>query len=94
MRVVASDEARGLIAERGGRLDVSVRAQRCCRSVQTPVARTDVAHASEYRPAGGAAGFQLFLPRALAPLPEELHVEVRRYPRRIEAYWDGCAWVV
>lgn len=94
MRVVASAEARGLIAERGGRLYVSVRTQRCCRGVQTLVARTDVAQASEYRPAGAAAGFELFLPRALARLPDELHVEVRRHPRRIEAYWDGCAWVV
>ena len=94
MRVVASEEARGLIAERGGRLYVSVRTGRCCRAVRTLVARTDVAHAAEYRPAGGAAGFELFLPRALARLPEELHVEVRRYPSRIEAYWNGCAWVV
>jgi len=94
MQVVASDEARALIAERGGRLYVSVTTQRCCRSVQMLEARTDVARAAEYRSAGTEGGFELFLPRALARLPEELHVEARRFPRRVEAYWNGCAWIV
>jgi len=94
MRIVTSDAARELIAERGGRLYVSVTAQGCCRSVQTLRARTGVARASEYRSAGTQDGFELFLPRTLARLPEELHVEARRFPRRVEAYWNGCAWVV
>ena len=42
----------------------------------------------------GANGFDLHLPAGLARLPDELHLEARRFPRRVEAYWDGCAWVV
>ena len=25
---------------------------------------------------------------------DELHVEVKRFPRPIEAYWNGSAWLV
>lgn len=94
MRVVASEEARELIAERGGRLFVSVKSQRCCHPVQTLAARTDVAHPEEFRSLGDDAGFELLVPDRLAKLPDELVVEARRFPRRVEAFWDGCAWVV
>ena len=31
----------------------------------------------------------------LRELPDELHVELKRFPRRhVEAYWNGCAWLV
>ena len=34
--------------------------------------------------------FEIWAPARLARLPSELHVEVRRFPRRrVEAYWDG-----
>ena len=39
-------------------------------------------------------GFELYVPAGLARLPEELHLEVQRFPRRVEAYWNGCAWLV
>jgi hypothetical protein len=39
--------------------------------------------------------FEVFVPTGLARLPQELHVEIRRFPRRrVEAFWDGCAWIV
>jgi hypothetical protein len=94
MRIIASDEARDLIAARGGRLYVSATRQRCCRSVQRLVAATEPRRDAEWRSAGSDAGFELFLPAGLSRRPEELHVEVRRFPRRVEAYWNGCAWVV
>jgi hypothetical protein len=27
-------------------------------------------------------------------MPDELHLEVRRYPRRVEPYWNGGASVI
>jgi hypothetical protein len=27
-------------------------------------------------------------------LPDELHVVLRGFPRRVGAYWDGCPWVL
>jgi hypothetical protein len=38
--------------------------------------------------------FELYLPSSLARVPEELHLDVQRFPRRVEAYWNGCAWVI
>lgn len=73
---------------------MSVSRARCCRGVQTLAARTAVESASDFRSAGTGAGFELFLPRNLARLPEDLHIEAHRFPRRIEAYWNGCVWVV
>jgi len=95
MRIVASEDARELIAERGGRLYVSVTSQGCCRPVQTLSTATDVAKPDTFRSLGSEAGFELLVSQNLAKLPDELVVEARgRRSRRIAAYWDGCAWVV
>jgi hypothetical protein len=37
--------------------------------------------------------FELRFPAALARTPDELHLDVRGYRRRVEAYRNGCAWV-
>lgn len=94
MRIVASEAARELIAERGGRLYVSVRYQRCCRSVPILAAATSIRDEAGWRLVDSDAGFDLFLPHNLARLPDELHLEAARFPQRVEAYWNGCAWVV
>jgi hypothetical protein len=94
VHIVASDEARKLIAERGGRLYVSVKTARCCNRLQTLAPRSTVGDADEYRSAAAVDGFELYLPRNLGRVPDELHLAVRRFPRRLEAYWDGCAWIV
>jgi len=93
MRVVATDEARALIAERGGRLFVSVRKARCCGGLQTLAAETEVPDAGDYRSAALEGGIEVLVPSRLARMPERLDLELRRRPRRIEAYWNGCAWV-
>ena len=93
MRVVASEPAASFIRERGGRLFVWPKANRCCGgtwlcaalqpSKRIAFARRDDVH-----------HFELYLPAAIARLPDELQLELRRFPLRVEAYWDGCAWIV
>jgi hypothetical protein len=39
-------------------------------------------------------GLLRYATAARARMPDELHLEVRRYPRRVEPYWNGCAWVI
>jgi hypothetical protein len=94
VRVVASDPAAELIRERGGRLYVWLKRGRCCGSVTTLAASTEPPAGKEFRRVDNGEDFVLYLPSALPRLPEELHLGVRRFPRRVEAYWDGCAWVV
>jgi hypothetical protein len=94
VRVVASEPALELIAEQGGRLYVWPQKARCCGGLTTLVTACEPPPGKEFRRAETCDRFELYLPAGLAPLPDELHVEAHRFPRRIESYWNGCAWVV
>ena len=94
VQVVASESALATIREQGGRLYVWVRKGRCCGGTQTLATSSEPPPGTDFRRVEAAAGFELFMPSRLGRLPDELHVELRRFPRRIEAYWDGCVWVV
>jgi hypothetical protein len=94
MRLVATPEATEFVADTGGRLFLSLRSGRCCRSVTWLDASTDADDLREWRKVAGG-GFEVFVSDGLSRLPDELHVELRRFPRRrVEAYWDGCAYVL
>ena len=93
-QLVVSDSARELIKERGGRLYVRMKKARCCGAVTMLVSSSEPPAGVEFRRVPGDEDFEVFLPVHLGRLPDELHVEARRFPRRIEAYWNGCAWVV
>ena len=95
MRLVAPDSAVDFIQEHGGRLYIWTRRNRCCGGgFSTLGAATEAPLKIEFRRADQQAGLELYVPAALGRLPDELHVEGRRFPRRVEAYWNGCAWVV
>jgi len=93
MRVIASPEAAGLIRATGGRIYVWPHRARCCGAVTVLRASSRPPHGMTFRPVA-EDGYELNLPAGLGRLPEELHLELRRFPRRVEAYWNGCAWVV
>jgi len=93
MQVVASRPAGELIREQGGRLYVWLTSGRCCGRVTTLVAATAAPRGKQFRLVD-SADFELYLPASLTHFPDELHIDLRRFPRRVEAYWNGCAWVV
>ena len=93
MEITATQEARRLIEERGGRIYVSVKKAACCGGLRTLATRTNVPDEAQYRSLGSDAGFELFVPHDLAQLPARLEIDAHRFPRRVEAYWNGCAWV-
>lgn len=85
MRIVASDAAVSFILENGGRLYLWPRASRCCggkwlRASLEPAKRITFARRDEVRE------FELYMPAAIATLPDELEVDLARFPRRVEAY--------
>lgn len=93
MRVIASEHVAALINARGGRLYVWPQAIRCCgggilRASTRPGKRIEFARSD------AASEFELYMPAQIARPPEELHLDVRRFPRRVEAYWNGCAWII
>ncbi|HET8892969.1 MAG TPA: hypothetical protein VFM96_02575 [Gaiellaceae bacterium] len=91
MRLVVSEPAAELIKERGGRLYVRMKKARCCGAITTLVTSSSPPPGFEFERISEAGDIELFMPAHLERLPEELHVDVHR--RRIEAYWNGCAWV-
>jgi hypothetical protein len=93
MRVVASGSALGSIEEGGGRLYVWLKRGSCCGNVTTLATASAPPPGKEFRLVD-SADFELYLPVSLTRIPDELHLELRRFPRRVEAYWNGCAWVV
>ena len=93
VQIVVSDPAADLITERSGRLYVWLKRDRCCGGITRLVTASEPPSLKEFRRVGAHEGFELHMPAGLARLPDELHIEARRYPRRLEAYWDGCAWV-
>ena len=68
---------------------------RCCGGpFHTLRTATEAPPKITFRRDDECTNFALFVPETLNRLPDELDVELRRFPRRVEAYWNGCAWVV
>ncbi len=96
MRILASPEARRLLRERGGMLFVRIRTTANLRAAaRTLVASTEPpgAEVLDYQ-RFEAGGLLVFLPPGVRP-PRELHLEARGwFRRRVEAFWNGCAFVL
>jgi hypothetical protein len=94
VKVVASAEAVNLVRDRGGRLYVWATAERCCSGAHARLRASTEPDAERDFDLVPAEGFVVFFAR-MGREPEELHVDVRgRRKKRIEAYWDNCAWIV
>jgi hypothetical protein len=93
MLVVVSASTAEAIDRQGGRLYVWLRRNPCCGGTTTLEASTSPPLGKEFRREETSASFELFLPKHLASLPEELHVETKGRSHRVRAYWNGCAWV-
>lgn len=95
MRVLATAEVRSYIGDRGGMLFVWVKARAPIRGALR-LLRTSTEpppDALEWQRVE-TKGFLVFLPPGLRP-PHELHLVVRgRLKRRVEAFWEGCAFVM
>jgi hypothetical protein len=93
VRVVVSDPAYELVEQRGGRLYVWLKKDRCCGGTIRLRTATSPPQDKDFRRVESCERFELYLPAQMGRLPDELHVEAGRFPRRLEAYWNGCAWV-
>jgi hypothetical protein len=94
MRVVVSDPAAELIEERGRRVFVWLEKGRCCGGVTMLGTSSEPPGRKTFKRFEADEEFELYLDVHIARLPDELHLDLRRFPRRIEAYWNNCAWVI
>ena len=96
MDVVASGEAVELIRRRGGRLSVWADDRVCCGGTRFVKASTSASGlAGEFKEVECGVDFELFLrvPRGSTPNTLDIDVRGRRHPR-VEASWDGCAYLI
>ena len=96
MRVVGSPETLAEIQGHGGRLYVWVQRVGCCgRGTQRLATSFQRPDGRDFRLYETESGVDVLMPAALPRLPDELHLALHRFPtRRIDAYWNGLAWVV
>ena len=93
MRLVVSQAAEDLLQTRGGQLYVWVRKSRCCGGSHRSLASASKPPDTRvFRLAARTDAVEVFVPEHMAPLPDELHLDVSRFAREVQAYWNGCAW--
>jgi hypothetical protein len=95
MRVLASEETTRFIVEHGGRLFVWASDKACCggtRFIESSL--IGPADLTRFWPMKGP-GFDVLIRPASGHVPDELLIAVtgRRRPR-VEAYWNGCPYLV
>lgn len=95
MKVIAGPEASQLIKEQGGRLYVWSDLHRCCSGGITYL-KTGSAPAKGRRfDRTDVDGFELWFDFGSKEPPSELNLEAKGWrKRRIEAYWNGCAYAI
>ena len=94
MRVVVSDPAVELIEERGNRVYVWLNKARCCGGVTMLGTASEPPRRKTFVRVEADEKFELYFDERIPRFPDELHLDLRRFPRRVEAYWNGCAWVI
>src|SRR5207253_8505027 len=94
VRVVVSDPAVELIEERGNRVYVWLNKARCCGGVTMLGTASEPPRRKTFVRVEADEKFELYFDERIPRFPDELHLDLRRFPRRVEAYWNGCAWVI
>jgi hypothetical protein len=96
MRVVAQPDVAEFVQAQGGRLFVWATSHRCCRGRLTLLDAATTPPRKE-RPfeVFPAGGFTLLMDQTVGRFPAELHLELkgRKHPH-LEAYWDGCVYLI
>ena len=94
MELVVSPAASEFVHTSGGRLYVWTKKSRCCGGGISLETATEPPAGREFRSVANSGRIEVFVPIGLRRLPDELHVDVQRWPRRVQAYWDGCVYVI
>ena len=95
MKVIARPDAIRLIQEHGGALYVWTELRRCCSGGMTLLKTAAKPPGRRSFERFDAPGFELWFDPGSRTPPSELHVDARGWKRkRVEAYWNGCAFAI
>jgi len=94
VRIVASPDARSLVADRGSAFYVELRTPKCCNRSLTllEVSTEPPADLDDFQRFEGE-GVIVMMKTAGHRLPDELSIELvgKRKPK-LRGYWDGCSF--
>jgi hypothetical protein len=92
--VVADPVVAETIRDRGGRLFVWTDPHRCCGGGITFLKTSaEPAGRHDFQRVEGVDGFDLWIDTGGRELPDELQLELKGHrTKRVEAYWNGCAF--
>jgi hypothetical protein len=96
MRILFSTEVGEFIRERGGRVFVWPEVRRCCSGGISYLATSTEAapERSDFQKLP-VDGFEVWFAAGVRQPPDELHLDLKGWRRRrVEAYWEGCVFVV
>jgi len=95
MEVEVTPRAAAFIQEHGGRLYVWASGAACCGGTRFIEASTDAPQdAARFVPVD-TPGIEVLVRPAVGQLPDELRVDLKGWRRpRVEASWNGCAYLV
>ena len=96
MKVVLSKpEVADVIRERGGRIYVWTDPHRCCSGNMTYLLTASAPRPGHAFQRQDAEGFELWFDSGAMNPPDELHLDVKGFrKKRVEAYWNGCAFAI
>ncbi len=96
MKVVLSKpEVADLIREDGGRIYVWTDPHKCCSGSMTYLLTGSEPERGRDFKRFDAEGFELWFATGSMSPPDELHLDVKGWRRkRVEAYWNGCAFAI
>ena len=96
MKVLASAEVAEYVSQRGGRLFVWTDPHRCCGGGVTFLRTAPEPPRQEHLFAPVEAdGFELYFDGGSRIPPDEVQLVVKGLRRkRVEAYWNGCAFAI
>ena len=93
VQLVADRDVVEFVRSRGGRLFLTMSRGCCNGGVRWLETSTEPKGRRRFERVLAADGLEVWAPEGMR-LPDDLEVRLRRFPRRVEAYWDGCAWVL
>ena len=94
MRLVADPEAVEFVRAHGGRLFLTMSRGCCSGGVRWLETSTEPQGRRRFERILDDDELEVYAPAGMR-LPDDLELRLRRFPRRrIEAYWNGCAWVL
>jgi hypothetical protein len=95
MKVLSAPGVEDLVKDHGGSLFVWTDPHRCCGGGITFLETDWTPRRGKEFERADVEGFELWFASGSRGLPEELHLEVKGLRRkRVEAYWDGCAFAI